>query len=139
MADVSGGEWRLGKSYESSGGRVAYEVMGSGEPLVLVHGTPSSSYLWRGVAGRLASNRTVYVYDLPGYGVSEQREGQDVSIGAQTAVLAELLEHWGLEAGYRRPRHRGWYRVAGSSTGWDAFPPHGAGRRGVAVAVDHGF
>ena len=83
MADVGGGEWRLGESYESSGGRVAYDIFGSGEPLVLVHGTPSSSYLWRGVAGRLASSRSVYVYDLPGYGASEQREGQDVSIGAQ--------------------------------------------------------
>lgn len=97
MADVTG-EWKLGEYYGSSGGRVAYDVLGSGEPIVLVHGTPSNSYLWRGVAGRLASSRKVYVYDLPGYGASEQREGQDVSIGAQTGVLVELLEHWGLRS-----------------------------------------
>ena len=96
VADVTGG-WKLGESYESSGGRVACGVFGSGEPVVLVHGTPSSSYLWREVAGRLALSREVYVYDLSGYGASEQREGQDISIGAQTRVLIELLEHWGLE------------------------------------------
>lgn len=87
----------LGEVYESSGGRVAYDVFGSGEPVVLVHGTPSSSYLWREVARRLSSSRKVYVYDLLGYGASEKREGQDVSIGAQTDLLVELLEHWELE------------------------------------------
>lgn len=64
---------------------------------MLVHGTPSSSYLWRHVARALAAVRTVHVYDLPGYGSSEKSEGQDVSLGAQGRVLRALLNHWGLE------------------------------------------
>jgi pimeloyl-ACP methyl ester carboxylesterase len=95
---VSGdGDWRLGKTYDSAGGAVAYDVLGHGPPVVLVHGTPSWSYLWRDVAAALAGRFTVHVCDLLGYGSSEQRDGQDVSIGAQTRVLAELLDLWGLE------------------------------------------
>src|SRR2546421_11509568 len=90
-------EWRLSQAYDAAGGTVAYEVMGDGPPVVLVHGTPSWSYLWRNVADELAGRFTVHVSDLLGYGTSEQRDGQDVSIGAQTTILAELLELWGLE------------------------------------------
>lgn len=90
------GGWRLGRTYEFSGGRVAYEVVGDGPPVVLVHGTPSWSYLWREVAHRLSERWTVYVYDLLGYGAFDKHEGQDVSIPAQTELLAELLDHWGL-------------------------------------------
>jgi pimeloyl-ACP methyl ester carboxylesterase len=63
----------------------------------LVHGTPWSSWTWRRVAPRLAERFTVYVFDLLGYGASEQRSGQDVSLAAQAARLAALLEHWGLD------------------------------------------
>jgi pimeloyl-ACP methyl ester carboxylesterase len=87
----------LSKTYNSAGGRVAYEVLGHGAPVVLVHGTPSWSYLWRNVANELAGRFTVFVCDLLGYGSSEKREGQDVSISAQTRVLAELLALWELE------------------------------------------
>ena len=38
----------------------------------------------------------VHVYDLPGYGQSEMRHGQDVSLGVQGLVLAEMIEHWSL-------------------------------------------
>jgi pimeloyl-ACP methyl ester carboxylesterase len=89
-------EWNLSRIHDSAGGAVAYEVLGDGPPVVLVHGTPSWSYLWRNVANELAGRFTVYVYDLLGYGRSEQREGQDVSIAAQTRVLAELLDLWDL-------------------------------------------
>jgi pimeloyl-ACP methyl ester carboxylesterase len=89
-------EWNLSRIHDSAGGAVAYEVLGDGPPVVLVHGTPSWSYLWRNVANELAGRFTVYVYDLVGYGTSEQREGQDVSIAAQTRVLAELLDLWDL-------------------------------------------
>ncbi len=90
-------DWRLSRTYDSVGGTVAYEVLGDGPPVVLVHGTPSWSYLWRNVANELAERFTVYVCDLLGYGTSEKREGQDVSIGAQTRMLVELLELWELE------------------------------------------
>jgi pimeloyl-ACP methyl ester carboxylesterase len=90
-------EWRLSKTHDSAGGMIAYEVLGRGAPVVLVHGTPSWSYLWRNVADELAGRFRVHVYDLLGYGTSEKRKGQDISIGAQTRMLAELLDRWELE------------------------------------------
>lgn len=92
-----GGEWRLGDRVRTSGGEVAFGVLGEGPPVVLVHGTPSRSCIWRRVAPALAERFRVYVYDLLGFGQSERGEGQDVSIGAQGRVLAELVESWGLE------------------------------------------
>lgn len=63
--------------------------------MVLVHGTPSWSYLWRRVAPLLAVDFTVHLFDLLGYGDSEK--GGDVSIAAQERMLKELLDLWGLE------------------------------------------
>ena len=90
-------EWALEQRWESPSGTIRYDVFGGGPPLVLVHGTPSSTYLWRHVIPKLASERTVYAYDLLGYGASEKRDNQDVSLGAQTRLLAQLLDHWELE------------------------------------------
>jgi hypothetical protein len=83
--------WMLGREYGSSQGAVRYEVFGTGPPLVLVHGTPFSSYVWRKVAPALAETNTVYAFDLPGYGSSEKREGQDVSLAAQGRKLKPPL------------------------------------------------
>ena len=88
----------LDESYGSAHGVVRYTSMGDGLPLVMVHGTPWSSYVWRDVAPALSETHTVYLYDMPGYGRSEKFEGQNVSLGVQNDVLAELLDHWGLEA-----------------------------------------
>jgi pimeloyl-ACP methyl ester carboxylesterase len=52
--------WRLGRRTETSGGEVAYEVFGEATPLILVHGTPSRSYLWQNVAPALAERFRVY-------------------------------------------------------------------------------
>jgi pimeloyl-ACP methyl ester carboxylesterase len=90
-------DWALPERWESPDGTIRYAVFGEGPALVLVHGTPSSSYVWRQVGSELAKRWTVYVYDLLGYGASEKRNGQDVSLGAQTRLLAQLLDHWGLE------------------------------------------
>jgi pimeloyl-ACP methyl ester carboxylesterase len=89
--------WALSMEYVSTYGRVRWDVFGAGPPLVLVHGTPFSSYVWRKVVPALAETNTVYAYDLPGYGSSEKREGQDVSLAAQGRILSQLLNHWGLD------------------------------------------
>lgn len=89
--------WRLRREFEFSGDAVRYDAFGQGPPVVLVHGTPFSSYVWRRIVPELAGEHTVYVYDLLGYGASRKREGQDVSLAAQTKLLAALLDHWDLE------------------------------------------
>jgi pimeloyl-ACP methyl ester carboxylesterase len=91
------GRWRLGERQWTSAGAVAYEVLGEGPPVILVHGTPMRSYLWRNVVPTLVESHSVYVYDLLGFGESEKREGQDVSIPVQSGVLGELVEAWRLE------------------------------------------
>jgi pimeloyl-ACP methyl ester carboxylesterase len=91
-------DWKLDRTYGSSSGEVRWNVLGEGqgEPVVLLHGTPFSSYVWRSIAHALATDRPVYVWDMPGYGTSQMLEGQDVSLSAQGKVFAELVGHWGL-------------------------------------------
>jgi pimeloyl-ACP methyl ester carboxylesterase len=85
-------------SYTFRGQSVRYWVEGAGPALVLVHGTPFSSHVWHRIAPYFTSTRTVYRFDLLGYGQSEKRAHQDVSLGVQNHLLAQLLTHWGLTA-----------------------------------------
>ncbi len=91
-------EWQLRETFRSSCGEVGWDRLGQSdrEPLVLMHGTPFSSYVWRGVARSLARHHQVFVWDMPGYGASEKYAGQEVSLAAQGRVFTELLAHWRL-------------------------------------------
>jgi pimeloyl-ACP methyl ester carboxylesterase len=84
------------RAFEWRDGRVRWQCQGEGPAVVLCHGTPWSSELWDGVAASLAHTRTVYRWDMIGYGRSEKHPGQDVSLGAQGALFAALLDHWEL-------------------------------------------
>jgi pimeloyl-ACP methyl ester carboxylesterase len=92
---VKAAGWHLADRARLSGGEVAHARIGDGPPLVLVHGTPSWSFLWRRLAPLLAPHFSVHMFDLLGYGDSEK--GGVVSITAQTRALIELLELWGLD------------------------------------------
>jgi len=78
------------------GHSIRWGRMGSGPALVLLHGTPFSSYEWHRVAPILASRRTVYFHDMLGYGRSDMPLGADVSLNVQNRIVAALLGHWGL-------------------------------------------
>ena len=88
---------RLTRAFEFEGQTVAYDMVGEGDPIVLVHGTPFSSFVWRSIARALARRHRVFLYDLLGYGQSEKRAGQDVSLAVQNKVFAALLNHWALD------------------------------------------
>ena len=90
--------WTLTRRAATSPGEIAWDVLGDGPPVVLVHGTPSRSVLWRNVAPVLAERFMVYVFDLLGFGQSERHEDQEVSIRVHGGVLAELVRAWKLEA-----------------------------------------
>lgn len=89
---------RLTQTYRSSAGEVRWDRLGpaGGSPIVLLHGTPFSSYVWRAIAAALAEGHEVFVWDMPGFGQSERSVEQDVSLGAQGRVFTELLAHWDL-------------------------------------------
>ncbi|MBO6894791.1 MAG: alpha/beta hydrolase [Roseibium sp.] len=79
--------------------RIAHGVLGEGEPVVLIHGTPSSSYIWRNIApGLIDKGYKVHVFDLLGYGLSERPwdPAVDTSVTGQVPILEGLLKIWGL-------------------------------------------
>lgn len=74
-----------------NGTRITHGVHGDGEPVVLLHGTPSSSYIWRNILPTLVeAGYKVHVYDLLGYGLSERP--QDPSIDTPLRVKCRSLK-----------------------------------------------
>ncbi|MFQ3318444.1 MAG: haloalkane dehalogenase [Natronomonas sp.] len=67
------------------------------ETLVFVHGVPTWSFLWRGVAPEFEDDYHVVVPDLLGYGNSASHDGFGRSIRAQEGMLEDLLDGLGQE------------------------------------------
>ena len=89
--------WDAPERFTFEGHAIRWGRMGSGPALVLLHGTPFSSYEWHRIAPILASRRTVYFHDMLGYGRSDMPRGADVSLNVQNRIFAALLDHWGLK------------------------------------------
>jgi pimeloyl-ACP methyl ester carboxylesterase len=71
------------------GETVSYEVIGRGEPLVLVHGLSGSSLWWSRNVGQLAEHYQVYLVDLPGFGSMRHLHARFA-----VAHAATWLAHW---------------------------------------------
>src|SRR5689334_23928202 len=54
------------------GREMAYVEVGKGDPIVLLHGNPTSSYLWRNVLPHLQPQGRCIAPDLIGMGVSDK-------------------------------------------------------------------
>ncbi len=89
--------WNLPHTFEFEGRPVKYGVKGDGYPLILVHGTPWSSFNLRYLIRDLSCHYKVYYYDLLGYGESDKSDA-DVSLGIQNKLLDALVEHWDIES-----------------------------------------
>ena len=73
-------------------GEIAYVDEGDGRVVVLLHGFPTSSHLWRREIPLLASRMRVIAPDLLGYGQSEHPRGADLSMRAQAVAVRQLLQ-----------------------------------------------
>lgn len=83
-----------------NGHRIASGVQGEGAPVVFLHGTPSSSLIWRNIAPRVAAaGYRIHAFDLLGFGLSERPQDPqvDTSISAQVEIFGAMLDHWGLD------------------------------------------
>ena len=104
------------------GVEIASSVMGSGPPLLLLHGYPQSRAMWHSVAPRLAAHFTVVASDLRGYGESSAPPGGENHAGYSKRAMAAdqvgLMRHLGFER----------FMVAGHDRG---------GRVAHRMALDH--
>ncbi len=71
--------------------RIAYRAAGSGPPVVLLHGWPTSSFLWRNVMVPIARRNRVIAPDLPGFGASDKPLDVQYDFDLFESTLDELL------------------------------------------------
>jgi len=76
---------------------VAYTDVGQGEPVVLLHGIPTWSYLYHDVIPLLEPHCRVLAPDFLGHGYSDRRDRFDRSLRAQTAMVLRFLDELGIE------------------------------------------
>lgn len=77
------------------GKQIAYVEVGSGDPIVLLHGNPTSSYLWRNVVPSLEKLGRVIVPDLIGQGDSDKlnlSETEQYGFSTAYRYLSGLLD-----------------------------------------------
>lgn len=78
------------------GRRIAYRELGKGSAVVLIHGIPTSSLMWRHIMPQLSMNHRVIAPDLLNYGMSEKPAFADVSINAQSRMVVGLMDALGI-------------------------------------------
>jgi len=141
----------LEKQYKTVLGRqMAYHEVGTGDPVVFLHGNPTSSYLWRNVVPHVSPLARCIVPDLIGQGDSSKLDesGPDsYTFAEHRGFLDDLLEQldlgdkvtfvihdWGSALGFDwANRHRD--RVAGIAymeaivrpVSWDEWPEKARG------------
>lgn len=81
-------------SLNIKGQSVAYRIEGAGSPIILLHGWPQSSHMWRKIVPAMAAEHSVVLIDLPGLGES-QSHGQ-FDTGFVAGVVADTLEALGV-------------------------------------------
>lgn len=128
--EVSGRE-RYAKRHASvRGKRMAYVEAGSGDPVVFLHGNPTSSYLWRNVIPHLEGLGRCIAPDLIGMGDSEKLDGtgpDSYRFVEHRAYLDGLLAALGVTENVTLVVHD-W----GSALGFDWANRHRGAVRGIA-------
>jgi haloalkane dehalogenase len=140
-------QWRDGKRFTAVLGRqMAYVEAGTGRPIVLLHGNPTSSFLWRSVLPALAGLGRCIVPDLIGMGDSDKlpadypgrytfachRHFLDTvldELGVQDDIVL-VVHDWGSALGFDwARRHPGRVRAIAYMealvrplSGWDEWP-----------------
>lgn len=100
---------------EVEGSRIHYVEEGSGDPVLFIHGNPTSCYLWRNVMPHLASDARCLALDLIGMGRSDKPDldyrlvdharyvdGFIAALGLERLTL--VLHDWGSALGFHYAR-----------------------------------
>jgi haloalkane dehalogenase len=118
------------KRVEVNGSEMAYVEVGSGDPIVFLHGNPTSSYLWRNVIPHLEGAGRCIAPDLIGQGDSQKLPDsgpERYRFVEHRAYLDELLATLGVRENVTFVIHD-W----GSALGFDWANRHREAVKGIA-------
>jgi len=84
------------KTMEIEGNRLGYVDEGDGEVILMIHGNPTWSYLYRHFIKALKNDYRCIAIDLLGYGLSDKPPNADYSMEAHIRRLGKFVEGLGL-------------------------------------------
>jgi pimeloyl-ACP methyl ester carboxylesterase len=89
-----------GEFLDLSGARLYYYAAGTrgaGNPVVLLHGFPTSSHLWNDVVPLMPAGHRIVVLDLLGYGRSDRPLGRPLDVDAHADRVVEVMNELRIE------------------------------------------
>jgi len=88
-----------GEFVDVHGARLYYYAAGTrgaGEPVVFLHGFPTSGHLWSDVVAQMPAGHRLVVVDLLGYGRSDPPGGRSLTLHAHAERVVGLLDALGI-------------------------------------------
>jgi haloalkane dehalogenase len=82
---------------EVDGMRLHYAERGEGDPVLMLHGWPTSSYLWREFLEPIGRSNRAIALDLPGYGRSDKPADASYSFSFYERTLTGFLDAIGAD------------------------------------------
>jgi len=83
--------------FDGAGPRVHYIDEGAGRPVVMFHGNPTWSFLYRKVIQQLSGRFRCVAMDYPGFGLSERPSGYGYTSEEHARVIGKLVDHLNLD------------------------------------------
>ena len=91
---------RISSNYTQVEG-LKIHYLSAGEPvdgsILLIHGWPTSAYLWRNIIPYISDRHQVIAIDLPGFGKSDKRLDDSYSFRYYSQILSGFVEELGLK------------------------------------------
>lgn len=76
--------------------KISYQVIGQGQPVILIHGFGEDGRIWKEQALHLSGKHRLIIPDLPGSGASEQIN--DMSMEGMAEVIHTIIHEEGIDA-----------------------------------------
>ncbi|MEM9460121.1 MAG: alpha/beta hydrolase [Myxococcota bacterium] len=96
---ITARQWYEHPSYiEHAGHLIFYKDEGSGEPIVLLHGFPTSSWDWYKLWPRLTARYRCVAFDFLGFGYSDKPRRHRYTMHEQADITEAVIERAGLRA-----------------------------------------